>query len=716
MDFFLLTRITLFATLTGNIILLFIINYLKGAVPNIRIVLNFYLIGILGWTSGILINLHFQNLLIERFIFAFPVIILTSHFVFLEIFPKGVLPRKIINYILLFLPVFFLVISFIPNTLFTKIEITGQGYTILDQGPLSTLYTLFITLYAIYPIFSLAKRFRKETRQLIKQQMRYLLLAYSLFFIAGILSNLILPYVFNFYFLNGIGPVFSILVVTFIICAIVFYHLFDMQAALRLGAIYTSLFTIITCSFIFSIGLINKIMPGYLGFIIPSLLITSCFIPLKNFIENITDKFFFRRRYKFEAVAGEITHLFATTINIDHLLTDLINKISECLKTERAAIIIFKENNPFSEQIIIGSKLEKEFSPQNALIEYFQHIHKTEEINFPHKKEILIAENLAASVNNSRVSSLKKDEALSLICELKNLNFELAAPIFASKDILGVLLLGKKKSEEVFFSQDIRLIELIIHEAAISIENARAFRNILQLDETKSEFISVVSHQLRTPLSIVKWNTELILENTYGKIGNKKVKQIIISSYEGLEKLNEGLNNLLAALEIVEDKVFLNLTKFDFIENVFKESIAKYREKAKRKKVLLKIENAISTLLIEADRSKLKTALEILISNAITYTKPGGVVTISIQLTENNLLLNIEDEGIGISPENREAIFNRFFRGEEARKISPDGLGISLFIAKAFVEKNNGKLWLAENDNKSKQGSRFVISLPLKQR
>lgn len=233
---------------------------------------------------------------------------------------------------------------------------------------------------------------------------------------------------------------------------------------------------------------------------------------------------------------------------------------------------------------------------------------------------------------------------------------------------------------------------------------------IAKLSKSKTEFLSIASHQLRTPLTAIKGYISLILEGTYGKL-NSKTAEVLDRVYKSNERLIGLINNLLNISRIESGKIKLNPENLK-IEDVILDIIKELEIEAKERNLYLSWDSPQTpSPQIYADKEKIREVIFNIIDNAIKYTKKGGI-KISRKVIDNYLWLEITDTGAGMTQEEISGIFKSFSRGETGKKIWTDGSGLGLYVAKKFVEMQGGKIW-AESQGRGK-GSTFNIELPIK--
>ena len=277
----------------------------------------------------------------------------------------------------------------------------------------------------------------------------------------------------------------------------------------------------------------------------------------------------------------------------------------------------------------------------------------------------------------------------------------------------GLVLLGV-----IMFS--FLLIRSVLHEVRQREEISKlaedlrvANAELKKLDQMKSEFVSLASHQLRAPLTAIKGYISLIQEGSYGQVSNvlkDALRKIYISNETLINLVGDFLN--LSRIESGKMKyMFEPMQMEEIVQGVFEE----FKEVVKEKKLELRYENQDKPLAkAMLDKDKFKQVIMNLIDNAIKYT-PEGLVTLKIEEEEKesgkNILFSVSDSGVGMSAEDLAGIFKRFSRREGGSKVNISGLGLGLYLAKRIVTDHGGEIW-ATSDGPGK-GSTFWVRVPV---
>lgn len=236
----------------------------------------------------------------------------------------------------------------------------------------------------------------------------------------------------------------------------------------------------------------------------------------------------------------------------------------------------------------------------------------------------------------------------------------------------------------------------------------RQVEGIARLNKLKTEFVSVASHQLRTPLSAIRWETELLLSKFGCGLDEKQCKSIgVINTLA--TRMNRLVNDLLDVTKIDQGRLILRKEKVDMVK-VVDEITEGLLLLVKSKKIHLTVNKKSKKALVIADKDKIKLVVENLLSNSIKYTADHGKIDINLIARDGFLVFAIRDNGVGIPKEQQNQVFSKFFRSDNAVKYQTEGTGLGLYIAKNIIEQSGGRIWFQSIEE---VGSDFSFSLPL---
>lgn len=240
-------------------------------------------------------------------------------------------------------------------------------------------------------------------------------------------------------------------------------------------------------------------------------------------------------------------------------------------------------------------------------------------------------------------------------------------------------------------------------------ELTRANERLRELDRLKSEFLSVAAHQLRTPLSAVKWILSMVLEGQVGTL-TKEQQSILEKGRESNERMVRLVDDMLAVTRIEGGRTeytFARQSAADLLSDI----TAPFASVAAERGVAFILDISIDPALqVLVDPQKVRFVFDNLIDNAIKYTPAGGTATVRATQNGEQIVITVADTGIGIPESEQKNIFAKFFRASNAMKVVTDGNGLGLFVVKTIVERHGGTVGFSSMPGK---GTTFTVSLPL---
>jgi len=226
-----------------------------------------------------------------------------------------------------------------------------------------------------------------------------------------------------------------------------------------------------------------------------------------------------------------------------------------------------------------------------------------------------------------------------------------------------------------------------------------------------AEPISIVAHQLKSPVSVIKLYLESLLTENIGKL-NEKQKEYLRDSLENVKRVVAIVNDLLDVSKIEENKYDMKLQIIDLGE-IVKSVVDDFFYMAQASNSEIKFEKYKEPAFVNADPIKIRQVIDNLISNAIKYKSSGrGKVEVGIKKIDDSIIFSCSDNGMGIPEGDFDKVFSKFYRSSEALEADPSGTGLGLYINKAIIELSRGKIWFEKNKD---AGITFYFSLPVAQ-
>ncbi len=291
-------------------------------------------------------------------------------------------------------------------------------------------------------------------------------------------------------------------------------------------------------------------------------------------------------------------------------------------------------------------------------------------------------------------------------------------PLIVREEIIGAMIISISQSEESLFQFQKDLIDRLAGVIGIAIDNAMLYQEIQQanesikhVDKMKDEFVSLTSHELKTPMTAIKSYLWMALAGKGGQLAEKQ-KYYLDHAYKATDRLIKMVNDMLNVSRIEAGRIVLNLrtVKLDLLIN---DVIAEILPRAQEIGVIITYAPVPSVPDVLADPDKIKEVLLNLIGNSLKFTPKGGKITISLSLVNNMIVTKIEDTGRGIAPEDLPKLFQKFgtISQNYLVKQSADGTGLGLYISKSLVELHGGKIWATSQG--LEKGAAFNFSLKI---
>lgn len=315
---------------------------------------------------------------------------------------------------------------------------------------------------------------------------------------------------------------------------------------------------------------------------------------------------------------------------------------------------------------------------------------------------------------------------------LKSYKIDFVMPLVRGKEIIGFIFLGPKRSGS-FNTYDIGMVFDIKHELAIAVQNAAALEAVKELnanlqqridsateelrrsneqlrglDAAKDEFVSMASHQLRTPLTSVKGYISMVLEGDAGKI-TKLQRQLLHEAFTSSDRMVHLINDFLNVSRVQTGKFMIDRHPVD-LAKVVRQEVKSLETTAEARELRFKLTVPPKPAITLVDEGKIRQVIMNFIDNALYYSKPGSEIKVTLTQTERDLQLEVTDQGIGVPVHQQAKLFTKFFRADNARKQRPDGTGVGLFLAKKVIDGHGGKLIFSSKEG---SGSTFGFSVPL---
>lgn len=647
--------------------------------------------------------------------------------IFLEIDNLKLLKNKFLYLLplLIFAPLVF------TDLIIKDIKITPNGIN-FDFGGLFIPYALIILGYLFGGLLMLLKKYRSFTG-LKKVQTLYVVLGLSISATINLLLNLLLQNYVSIEVLR-LGIYGYIFIVGFTSYAILKYRLMDVRVIIRRSAVFTVLVLIITAlyavlSYLLSVSFTQLfgIQSVLLNGVIMAVLVALGFEPLKRWLSEITDSFLFKAEYKPQEVLGEFSEHLTTTLDLYSIRDFILSGLQKIFKNKFTSLFLLDEEKGAYVKLGDAGKVVAQLDTIDKKLFSKISNHLAE---IGKERDIIVREEIKKIYEYDGESTMKL-----LVDQMDKYEVNLIVPLYLRDKLVGILFLGDKKSGDVYSQEDIRVLEIIAGQSAVAIQNAQLFEEqkhfaehlkkeveaatkelrsaniqLKKLDEAKSEFISIASHQLRTPLTAIKGYLSMVMQGDYGKMPIK-FKAPVDRVMQSTERIIHLIEDLLNISRIESGRMDFEYAPTDLnalAEDVFSELMVQ----AKKKNLQFEyIAPTKSIPKLSLDQNKIREVIMNLTDNAIKYT-PKGFVKMKLERLDDSVRFSVSDSGRGLEVDEIPLLFQKFSRARGVQLVHTEGTGLGLYIAKNIIEKHNGKIWV-ESEGKDK-GSTFFIQFKIK--
>lgn|GEM_PF-4507285 len=232
---------------------------------------------------------------------------------------------------------------------------------------------------------------------------------------------------------------------------------------------------------------------------------------------------------------------------------------------------------------------------------------------------------------------------------------------------------------------------------------------IKHIENLKSEFVSIVAHQLRTPLAGIKWTLDMLINGDLGVL-NPDQKTFLFKIHDGNERMIRFVNDLLSINRIESGRLQYNFTSLN-LQHVAESVLLDIYPIANKKGIAINFRGKGVTLpQVAADPEKIRVAFQNLLENAVKYTERDGHITLELRNRGAEVLVMVSDNGFGIPKDEQSGIFKRFYRAPSAVKMQTEGSGLGLYLARAIVEAHGGRIWFESIPG---EGTSFYFTIPV---
>jgi len=641
--------------------------------------------------------------------------LLLTHFV-LEYLSMTKLKRNFI-YFIYFVTFAFLYVNLFTNYFFGPLRYVFGEFYYITHSALYSLFLIFFFGLFFYDMVLLSRAYKKRTG-IAKLQVKYLLIALTTGFAGGATSYFPVYFIDVYPFWN-ITIFLSSLILTY---AIIKHRLMDIKFVLRSSAVgFLSFSTVIIIAFEFKY-LLDFFSKGSIGawsdfFVLAVSVYIFPFI--KKFYYVFANKYLFASLYDSKEVIEETTNHLKSILDINKIYRTVSDIIIKSFHSKSVGILSYSNSEAYLVSYVRGFKSKKE------------------NIFFIHEGFRRYILERGGVVVLSEMRKGEKHRYSNDLNIFKKYKIDVVSSLSMKGKNIGYIVLGPKESGDSYNDEDLRVLRIISSQMAVIMDSALMYEKVKnfnaklkqeinkatkdlrkaniklkKLDQAKSEFISIASHQLRTPLTVIKGYISMMLENNFGKL-SKKMKDPMIKVYESNERLIKLVEGLLDVSRIESGRLQYDFKK-EYLENIVVSVVDELGESASKKELSLLYDAPNKSLPeVKIDQEKMRQVILNLVDNAIKYTKEG-VVKVTLDDLSTKVRFCVFDSGVGILEEDFGNLFKKFSRGQGISILNTEGTGLGLYVAKEIIKAHNGKIW-AESWGEG-QGSKFCFEIPVVRR
>lgn len=585
----------------------------------------------------------------------------------------------------------------------------GKPY-VLDP-PLEVIYLAVVFMLLALIIIRYVSVIR-STRGAVRAQAWVILFTIVFGVISAVITSIILP-------LFGYDVVFQIFVPPLVIlfsATVIFLitrkGFFDVRPIIarsltHIMAIATLLavfivVTLLALAYIFNLHINVK---ETIFFAMLSIVLAISYQPVKRMYESFAGKFIYYDGYNPQLFLNNINEILVDSEDISQQLDLVTKSIESTLKVSFVHFYIdaIKPKKGSQGALLFGSP------PWKTLVTYLE----------KDSQKIFINSN---SQEDTTINGC-----------MKLLNAEIILKLMSHDEVVGYVIAGFRRSRNNLTTSDIQVLEIVADEVAVAVQNSlrltqisrfnstlqqeiasatselkKSNEKLLQLDKAKDEFISMASHQLRTPLTSIKGYISIILDGDTGEITSQQ-KSFLTQAFVSSQHMAYVIGDLLN-LSRIKTGTFVVDRKPVNLPNLVENEISVMQNIAQNKGITLVYSTSGNIPLINLDDAKIRQVVMNFIDNAIHYTPKEGTITVTVITTKKEVLFAVKDTGIGVPKAEQAHVFGKFYRASNARHIRPDGTGIGLYMAKKVITAQGGSIIFKTVQDK---GSTFGFSFPL---
>lgn len=597
-----------------------------------------------------------------------------------------------------------------------------DGHLIYRYGAQASLVGIFAVFIVAYVFINDVILLRRNKDANLQKQAKTVITGLSLTMLHSILFIIVIPSIFgksNIFYAIGYASPFYLIVFT--VYGLLKQGLFDIRLIVARSVAYVLSIGGIGLAFSLLLFGVSTLVTGnkysqtlqQITFVGMAIIAAVSYQSIKRFFDRITNSIFYKDAYDTQILLNQLNTALVSSYNLEDMLKVSSRILIENLKASFVAFDIRSKEDQKLRIISVGQKFVEDDIKELRTFERQL------------TKKVISSDDLG-------------DKNAKVVTILNKLNIGILANMVAngstkgSGGSIGYLMIGSKKSGYPYNKDDIRVIKIIADELVIAVQNSLRFEEIQtfaatlqekvddatrklrltneklrQLDQTKDDFISMASHQLRTPLTSVKGYVSMVLDEDAGKV-NAQQRKLLDQAFISSQRMVYLIADLLNVSRLKTGKFVIEPKPTNLAE-VVESELEQLKETAKGRDLKLLFERPKSFPSLNLDETKIRQVIMNFSDNAIYYTPAGGTITVGLVDKPESVELTVSDNGIGVPKSEQHHLFTKFYRAGNAKKARPDGTGLGLFMAQKVIVAQGGAIIFHSEENK---GSTFGFSFP----
>lgn len=595
----------------------------------------------------------------------------------------------------------------------------------MNTVKLDTIWYLFYTaIFAILisvafvRLFSSYRQVRRTHNKKFAHQVLMMTYTLGVVVIAGAYFDIFLPMIGN-YGSIWMGPPFTFAFTGYLLYVLATQGIFDVRAALARSVGYVAVVVValvVYAAVIFGLGgmVFGESQPSvpqqlfYLGSALALLLSVG---PLRVLLDKLTYRFFYHRDYNFNEVLQQFSTVTANEIELNRVINKSLAVLVEALAPSYVSLYIM--------------------SPHGRTHHYVRNL-KGNHTPRRYKQQLDIVKDILAELpRTTRVSDITAFETRQVA---EDSGAQVIVQLMVKGEHVGVLFFGERQNGLPYSEQDTQLLSTTADELALAIQNGLRFDEIKsfnkrlrkevgaatrelrhsnaqlhKIDEVKDEFLSIASHQLRTPLTSVKGYISLVLDGDAGPV-NAQQRQLLDEAFKSSQRMVSLIEDFLNMSRLQTGRFVIDKHPSDIPAMITDEVNSLQSTAVSRELTLEYRRTGELPEKLMVDEGKLRQVVMNFIDNAMYYSDANSVIKIRLSRRDDKLVFEVKDTGIGVPAEAQSQLFGKFYRASNARNRRPDGTGVGLYLAKKVVTEHGGDIIFSSVEGK---GSTFGFSLPI---